>query len=689
MTNIKSAGDQMRRPRIFAFSLGLLFNRHLRRMMKANSWRVSLGLPGKGDAVAVWGRKPVSNRGFAIARWRGVPVISFEDGFLRSVETGRQGAAGLSLIHDDKGIYFETGLPNQLHDLILRAQDATENELLRAEEGILRLRHLQLSKYNAFPLKEPDFPDKFVLVIDQTRDDASVLGSGADAGNFQKMLEAAISDHPDLPILIKTHPETLAGKRSGYLDGEDHGGRVQLLLSPISPWQLFDKAQAVYCVSSQLGMEAIFAGHKPVVFGRAFYSGWGLTDDRHQDSEPIAERTAAQLFHAAYMQYCQWYDPYFNRACRFEFLTQILAAQTRAWRSGQTPLVCHGMRLWKRGFLKRYLTGTAGAPRFIEAENAATPAAKISGSSIAVWASKETTTLREKCTATGVPLIRVEDGFLRSRGLGAELVPPLSLAFDDLGIYYDPTRESRLEQLITASANLPDHALRRADEVRSAYVAAGLSKYNLTGELPALHPKPGQKMVLIPGQVEDDASIRLGATKVATNLALIQQTRAFYPDEFLVYKPHPDVQKKLRIGAVDPDSLSGLVDVVVDNADIARLLDRIDIVSTMTSLTGFEALMRGKEVTCFGIPFYAGWGLTRDIGDVPERRKTNATLAGLVHATLIDYPRYWDPVTGKPCPVEVVLERLATGDLGRGAGRPIRALAKLQGVFASQAHWWR
>ena len=110
----------------------------------------------------------------------------------------------------------------------------------------------------------------------------------------------------------------------------------------------------------------------------------------------------------------------------------------------------------------------------------------------------------------------------------------------------------------------------------------------------------------------------------------------------------------------------------------------------MTSLTGFEALLRGIPVTTIGAPFYAGWGLTRDLGSVPARRLAGPrpSLEALVHATLISYPRYRDPVTSLACPAEVICDRLETGPLPRpGAG--LRALSKLQGLFASQSHLWR
>jgi capsular polysaccharide export protein len=107
----------------------------------------------------------------------------------------------------------------------------------------------------------------------------------------------------------------------------------------------------------------------------------------------------------------------------------------------------------------------------------------------------------------------------------------------------------------------------------------------------------------------------------------------------------------------------------------------------MTSLLGFEALIRGVPVTCLGAPFYAGYGLTRDLGPVPDRRRP-ADLATLAHAALIAYPRYWDPVSRRPCPPEVALDRLAAGDVPH-PGRMNRLLSKAQGRFASLAPLWR
>ena len=294
---------------------------------------------------------------------------------------------------------------------------------------------------------------------------------------------------------------------------------------------------------------------------------------------------------------------------------------------------------------------------------------------------------RDTGTSRSPVVRRVEDGFLRSRGLGADLVAPLSLCADDLGIHYDPARPSRLEALIAQGP--PPGGIRRAEALVAGIVAAGVTKYaplRVRADLPPA--APGRTRILVPGQVEDDASVRLGAGRVRTNLALLEAVRAANPDAFVIYKPHPDVAAGLRVGAVAPDAARALADHVAEAGDPTTLIGAVEAVWTMTSLLGFEALLRGRAVTCLGVPFYAGWGLTRDLGSVPERRlalaeQARPTLAGLVHAALIAYPRYLDPVSGLPCPAEVAVHRLATGGLPRPS-RAHRLVVKAQGWLAGR-----
>src|SRR5205085_11086441 len=131
---------------------------------------------------------------------------------------------------------------------------------------------------------------------------------------------------------------------------------------------------------------------------------------------------------------------------------------------------------------------------------------------------------------------------------------------------------------------------------------------------------------------------------------------------YILYKPHPDVVAGHRRGAVPDRNCLEYADEIVGEVPIGSLIDMVDEVHVNTSLAGFEALLRGRRVTTSGVPFYAGWGLTCDLGPVPSRRTATRTIDELVAATLLLYPRYLDPVTGLPCPAEVVVARLCDDD---------------------------
>lgn len=674
----KAAGIIPRR--LFTYSLGFLTQPRLRRILTLAGHEIRLGLPGPEDGVVVWGCSPYAWRGEKVAALRSVPLVRIEDAFLRSVRPGRMGDAPIGLVIDPHGVHFDSSNPSLTEHILAKSPLDDSNLLSRSRDAIARIQLLDLSKYN---IHDPDLappPPGYVLVIDQLRGDASITHAGANAARFAEMLALAQEEYPAARIVIKTHPETQSGLRPGHF-GAQHQNRVTLCNQPLSPWRLLEGAIAVYTVSSQLGFEAILAGHRPVVLGQPFYAGWGLSDDRFPVDRRRRTLTRAQLFAGAMLLAPTWFDPCRDRLCEIEQVIDQLESEVRAFREDRRGHVAGGMRLWKRQRLQQFF-GRQKPLIFRNDPAEAAALAQKTGRSVIIWGGK---------APPALPCLRVEDGFLRSRGLGAALVPPLSLVTDDLGIYYDPTRESRLERLIRAP--LPSGGAARAEALRGDLIAARLSKYNLSGALPDL---PAGHRILVPGQVEDDASIRLGAQEVCTNLALLQSVRRAHPDAVVVYKPHPDVEAGLRTGALGSAQLAGLADVTASHSDPIALIDACDEVWTMTSLLGFEALLRAKPVTCLGAPFYAGWGLTRDLGPVPLRRLRTpdghplprVTPAALIHAALIAYPRYYDPISRRPCPPEVAVERLASGTLPR-PGLSLRLLAKLQGVFASQAHLWR
>lgn len=660
--------------RLFYFNLGFWRQATLRRILQLSGHSLHFGLPKRGDGVAVWGNSPTAYRGERIAARRSLPVIRLEDAFIRSINPGRLGEPPLGLLIDPIGVHFDGTRPSQLEQIL--AGDPLDDAILleRARSGIARLRALDISKYNHHDAPAPKAG--YVLVVDQTRGDAALMG--ADRETFRAMLLAAIAAHPTARILIKTHPETALGLRAGHFGPEDAVGNVTLLTDRVSPWAAVEGAIAVYTVSSQLGFEAILAGHRPHVYGHPFYAGWGLSEDKLPHPRRNRRLSAAQLFAAAMILAPRWYDPFRDRLCSFEEAIDQLEARLIPHRADRAGHVALGMRLWKR----RHLQNVFGRTKPLLFTNDPTKAvAGALGRGLITWASKE---------PVGLPpdlgCLRVEDGFIRSRGLGAELVPPLSLVADDLGIYYDPTRPSRLEKLIATPIDAA--ARHRAEVLLTTIKSAHLSKYNLLAAKITLPDHPNR--ILVPGQVEDDASILLAAGEINTNLGLLRAARAAYPDGFIIYKPHPDVEAGLRTGAIPAELLTGLADLIAPHADPITLIAQCDRIFTMTSTLGFEALLHGKPVTCTGAPFYAGWGLTEDLGRIPERRNVHPRpdLIQLCYAALIAYPRYNDPVTGTPCPPEVVLHRLITGSATK-TGISLRILSKIQGRLASLSHWWR
>lgn len=269
--------------------------------------------------------------------------------------------------------------------------------------------------------------------------------------------------------------------------------------------------------------------------------------------------------------------------------------------------------------------------------------------------------------AAGVRLLRLEDGFLRSVGLGADLIRPLSLVVDGRGMYFDATRPSDLEVLLQTSRF--DAALcNRARGLRERIVQAGLTKYNIRAQA-WQPPETDRRLILVPGQVETDASIAFGAPAVRRNLDLLRTVREANPDAYVIYKLHPDVVAGLRARGDDEDEARHWCDAVVTDVPMDALLASMDEVHVMTSLAGFEALLREKHVTCYGQPFYAGWGLTEDVVP-PARRTRKLTLDELVTGALLLYPCYIDYSHSQPMSAEQALEHLLSRRARLGGKTP-------------------
>ena len=213
----------------------------------------------------------------------------------------------------------------------------------------------------------------------------------------------------------------------------------------------------------------------------------------------------------------------------------------------------------------------------------------------------------------------------------------MSWVIDTQGIYYDATRPSDLESLCL-SIEFDALMLERAAALRLKIVATNVTKYNV-GTQYWQRPYDVDHVILVPGQVESDASLAYGAPLERTNMGLLRAVRLVNPEAYIVYKPHPDVLARLRLAGLNEDSANLWCDEIVTDVAMGDLLTKVDEVHLLTSLAGFEALLRQKPVTCYGQPFYSGWGLTHDI-ILSTRRSRRLSLDELVAAALIMYPLY-------------------------------------------------
>ncbi len=366
------------------------------------------------------------------------------------------------------------------------------------------------------------------------------------------------------------------------------------------------------------------------------------------------------------------FDPWTRRPIDAEDCAARVAWLAARFGENDRRVVYVGMSRWKRPALNVFGAGPAGPPIHTMTAADALAQAKRHDARVLAWATRMPATLESACAEAGLPLARVEDGFLRSVGLGASLRPGASVVVDDAGIYYDPRRDSRLALILKETAFTPE-LLARAGRLREEVVARRLSKYNVGLDAGTRDWPADRRIVLVPGQVEDDASVQFGSPHVRSNRALLAAARARHPNAFLLYKPHPDVEAGFRPGAIPEAEALALADRLVPGISIVDLLDRVHHVETMTSLAGFEALIRGLGVTTHGRPFYAGWGLSEDLAPGADRGRRLA-LDELVAGTLILYPRYLDPVAMKPCEPEQLLDRLsaeraATGPSALAQGR--------------------
>ncbi|MFE0838837.1 capsular polysaccharide biosynthesis protein [Achromobacter insolitus] len=631
---------------------GIWRQRHLAARLGIRT-RITAGFTNsRGLAAFVgWGLKRSGLRARRLARVSNTACWLLEDGFLRSIESGNSDS--YSLIVDDLGIYYDASRTSRLEVLV--SSPLSDEERTRAGRLIHSWCTNRLSKYNEGRDVSADaLPLPYVLVVDQTAGDAAISYGRATPASFQEMLDDALRAHADCHVVVRIHPEVVNGRKKGHYNLESlrNNPRIRIVADGSHPAVWIENAQAVYTVTSQLGFEALLWSKQVHVYGMPFYAGWGLTHDKLPPPARRQPVSLEQLVHACLVGYARYFNPEDGQRCEIEVLINWIALQRYQRQRFPPSLIAYGFSRWKQPFVREFLAGSSVT--FTKTLPPASPRQHT----LVTWGHKHTAELEALDYKQNV--LRIEDGFLRSVGLGADLIRPLSWVIDPEGIYYDARNPSKLEQILS-DTHFSQTLCIRAATLREQIVKAGITKYNLRHPEQWLRPQKARRVVVAIGQVETDAAIRYGTGAVRRNIDLLKSVRDACPDAWLLYKPHPDVRAGLRQKGEGEAAALQWCDEVIGDVPYESLLRQVDEVHVLTSLAGFEALLRHVPVVTWGQPFYAGWGLTADqnISEaVRARRPRRLTLDELVAGSLILYPTYVSRYSRHFCSPERAVQEL-------------------------------
>lgn len=255
--------------------------------------------------------------------------------------------------------------------------------------------------------------------------------------------------------------------------------------------------------------------------------------------------------------------------------------------------------------------------------------------------------LRDYAAELKRPLAFIEDGFIRSLGLGLSQEPGRSIILDDLTFYYDATKPSRLETILNSSRKIGFWSRWQARRAIAVITKHKISKYNNAPDvLPeSLAANRRRHRILLIDQRAGDASIA-GALASDESFSRMLEKAFGHPDAEVIVKIHPDALCPGKASAISP-SLAAYegnerLTIVSEAVNPYCLFAAVDEVYVVASGMGFEALMAGKPVTCFGVPYYAGWGVTTEATIVP-RRTQRRTLEEIFFVAWMQMSRYVDP----------------------------------------------
>ncbi len=599
--------------------------------------------------AAVWGidKNEVNKLAEKEAKERDVPILRLEDGIFRSYGLEDH---SYSLYKSMKGIYYNSLEESNLEELLNSDWQISKEENDYYELCLEMIIKYNISKYN----DGIDFTkDKLVqngkkniLLIDQTFGDKSIEFGMASAADFSSMFKNAMNDFSNSNIYVKIHPEVYMGKKQGYLLREIEKlsdidkEKIILIKENENAPSVISYMDEIHVVTSQVGFDALLRGKTVICYGVPFYANWGATIDFKKTDRRIKNRSVGEIFTALAIKLTEYVNPFTEKKGELLDVLEYISLQKRHKKFNE--LVFYNTKLWKKTVLNKFLG--VNKSKYIYSEESLSLARK-ENKEVATWGYAE-----EKNKFGS--FLCIEDGFIRSSGLGSDIEAPLSLVVDKSGIYFNPKKESDLEKILN-NEKFTKYELLIGQKIIKELIDSKVTKYNVGTEL-SIHNirkiHEGKKIILVVGQVEGDASILLGSVKIKNDYELLEKVSELRSGEVIVYKPHPDILSGNRSCSQSPEENMRILKENFPNniyymekdGNIIECFNVSDEVHVITSTAGLEAILREKKVFTYGLPFYGGYGLTND-HEKFHRERRKVTKEELIFACYGVYPRYKFP----------------------------------------------
>jgi capsule polysaccharide export protein KpsC/LpsZ len=246
-----------------------------------------------------------------------------------------------------------------------------------------------------------------------------------------------------------------------------------------------------------------------------------------------------------------------------------------------------------------------------------------------------------------IKISRVEDGYLRSFYLGKEHNQANSLVIDNESLHFDKNGKSIIHELISEEIDekiTNQHAEYFIKFCKNNFITkySAINKTHLKTIEQINNLFPAANFIGVVGQKPNDKSMIYGNPKSYSNFSIFYKALKENKDSIIIFKQHPDVvDNSLTDILVKLFCIFSKRTFFIKDKFLSPIyfINRSNVIYTISSTIGFEALIHDKKTVVFGTPFYAGYGLTEDRVKI-ERKKKLITKEQLIYNYIYRYCKY-------------------------------------------------